>query len=359
MKSDMLMMINQHPFNQPELIQLADRKIRDDHTPVWEKSVFEFIRSWFDPSGSIIQYSSGTTGKSKKIILPKRSMWQSAENTCRFFDLKKGQTAVLCLPVDYIAGKMMIVRCLAGGLNLQLAEPRSKPDLRGIDNITFCAMVPLQVINTWSGPESPPAVQTLIIGGAEISRELEDLVRDIPVEVYATYGMAETCSHIALRKVNGENADSWYQALPGIDLETDTRNCLVIRAAYLPAAVVTHDVVELAGNGRFRWLGRYDNLINSGGIKIAPEEIESVIAQKYGMANALIGLPDIKLGQRLVLVMENIRDPKLEPVLKLELEQLLPPSVIPKSIIWIEKFPRNKAFKIDRPGLVDLVQAGV
>ena len=213
--------------------------------------------------------------------------------------------------MEYIAGKMMVVRSIVCGLNLYITEPRSKPDFNDIEEIDFCAMVPFQVTNTWMAKSVVPPIRILIIGGAEISKELENLVKDIPVEVYATYGMAETCSHIALRRINGPNPDKSYQALPGIKLETDQRNCLVIKAPYLPGPVITNDQVRLEGNGRFRWIGRFDNLINSGGIKVVPEEVESALADKTGIEFALIGLPDPKFGQRLVLVTEAKRKPLL------------------------------------------------
>jgi len=353
MKVDSLT-INHHTYSQQSLIELCDSKIRDVITPSWEKEVYGFILQWLDDSETIIQYSSGTTGKSKMIRLPKLAMIRSAESTCRFFKLTRGQTAVLCLPMEYIAGKMMVVRSMVCGLDLCIIEPRSKPAFQDMEKIDFCAMVPFQVINTWSSISNLPAIRILIIGGAEVSKELENLVRNIPVEVYATYGMAETCSHIALRRINGPQPETWYRTLPGIKIDTDQRDCLVILASYLPAPVITNDQVQLAGNGRFRWIGRFDNLINSGGIKVVPEEVESVLADKTGIECALIGLPDEKLGQRLVLVTEN-QDTQSDEAIRMELSGLIPPKLLPKNIIRIENFPRNSSFKIDRVKLARLV----
>jgi O-succinylbenzoic acid--CoA ligase len=347
MKIDSLT-IHNHTYSQHTLTELCDSKIRSDDTPIWEKEVYGFILQWLDDSDTIIQYSSGTTGKSKIIRLQKLAMVRSAESTCRFFNLTRGQTAALCLPIEYIAGKMMVVRSIVCGLNLYITEPKSKPDFPDIEKIDFCAMVPFQVTNTWPVKSDLPPIRILIIGGAEISKELENLVKDIPVEVYATYGMAETCSHIALRRINGSNPDKSYKALPGIKLETDQRNCLVIKTSYLPEPVITNDQVRLERNGRFRWIGRFDNLLNSGGIKVVPEEVESALADKTGIEFALIGLPDPKLGQRLVLVTEKNKEALSDEAIRTELALLIPAKLMPKDIIRIKKFPRNTSFKIER-----------
>jgi O-succinylbenzoic acid--CoA ligase len=346
--------INHQSFTRRELIDISASKIRDENTTAWEKAVYEFIHLWLNKSRVIVQYSSGTTGRSKKIRLRKESMVRSAEITCRYFKLKRGQNAMLCLPVEYIAGKMMVVRSFVGQLNLQLTEPRSRPDIMGGEDIHFCAMVPMQVMNTFSSGTIPP-IHKLIIGGAEITAELENLVIHVPVEIYATYGMAETCSHVAIRRINGPRPQPCYQALPGVRLETDERNCLVIKAGFLPAPVITNDQVEMEGTDRFRWIGRYDNLINSGGLKIVPEEVESVLTDKTGIACALISLPDEKTGQRLVVVVEMKKNPGVVPLILSELHKLLPVKIRPAEIAWIEKFPRNNVYKLDRRKLAEIV----
>ena len=347
--------IHSQTYNQQSLTELCNRKFSDKDTPLWEKEVYGFILQWLDDSDIIIQYSSGTTGKSKMIRLKKQDMVHSAENTCRFFSLTRGQSAGLCLPMEYIAGKMMVVRCIVAGLDLFITEPASKPVFQNTGMIDFCAMVPFQVMNSFSGKNSQPLIRILIIGGAEISKELESMVKESHTEVYSTYGMAETCSHIALKRINGRNPDKWYKTLPGIKIETDHRNCLVIKASYLPAPVITNDRVEIGGNGRFRWIGRFDNLINSGGIKVVPEEIESGLADKTGMEFALVGLPDPELGQRLVLVTEKNKETISDEEIRKQLMDMFPSKLIPKVIIRIEKFPRNNSFKIDRQALARLI----
>jgi O-succinylbenzoic acid--CoA ligase len=347
--------INGKRLTYKELQHTARQTARDDQVPDWERKVYRFIAEWLGNAEHIIQFSSGTTGKSKRISLPKQSMTASAENTCRFFDLKKGDAALLCLPVDYIAAKMMIVRSFVGGLNLLIREPRGIPDLSGPDSIDFCAMVPYQVMQSMAAHNHLDPVKKLIIGGAEISRELDMRLQNITTEVFATYGMAETCSHVAVRRVNGPFAEREYQALPGVDLEKDDRGCLVIRASYLPLPVVTNDLVEFTGPGSFKWMGRLDNLINSGGIKIIPEELENLVAEKTGLFCTCTGAPDPKLGQKLVMVFEKSTSHTTSTKLKAMLQDLLPVHYQPRHILHVDTIPRNMSMKVDRLRLSEMV----
>ncbi|MGD2036038.1 MAG: AMP-binding protein, partial [Bacteroidales bacterium] len=226
------LLLNNKIYPLEDIKDLCDGLLEDQSIPGWEKQVYEFILEWIDEKDYIIQESSGTTGKPKKLQIPKKSMIQSARHTCKVFDLKFGQNALLCLPVEYIAGKMMIVRAFTGGLNLLLAEPTSMPDMTGFGNIDFCAMVPLQVYNSLNSVEALRRINKLIIGGAEIRDELEVILRDLVIEVYATYGMAETCSHVAIRRLSGTKYERFYHAMPGVKFSVDDRNCLIIEASY-------------------------------------------------------------------------------------------------------------------------------
>jgi O-succinylbenzoic acid--CoA ligase len=269
--------IHNQTYNFKDLLAFSSDNIVSVNTHPWEKEIYRFIINWLSDTDYIVQYSSGTTGKPKEIRLPKISMMASSMNTCRYFNLEKDQSALLCMPVDYIAGKMMIVRSLAGELNLLLTAPRSVPEIDIHPSIDFCAMLPLQVTNLLACREDLGPIKKLIIGGAEISGKLEALVQKVPTDIYSTYGMTETSSHIALRRLNGLARQKDYQALPGVKLTGDERGCLVIETDYLPGRIVTNDLVKFTGPGFFTWLGRYDNLINSGGIKIVPEEVEAMI----------------------------------------------------------------------------------
>jgi len=345
------LLLNNKIYTLNDLSVLCDGKINDSSVPQWEKNIYSFILEWFDEKDYIEQRSSGTTGKSKNIRIPKESMILSAKNTCSLFELRFGQTALLCLPVDYIAGKMMIVRALVGGLNLLYTEPTSMPDLSGFRMIDFCAMVPLQAYNSLNSVETMRRIKKLIIGGAEIRDELEVMLRDLTIEVYATYGMAETCSHVATRRISGTAYERFYNAIPGVKFAVDDRGCLKIDTNFLKSEIITNDVVDLIDEKTFRWIGRYDNLINSGGIKIVPEEIETIVSKTTGLDCAIIGIPDEKLGQKMILILERGGSETTEEEIRTILDLELPKRFRPKEIIFVEELPRNHAFKVDRQQL--------
>ena len=320
----------------------------------WERDLYRFLLDWMDEGATILQRSSGTTGMRKDILLTKASMLGSARNTLDFFGLRPGDSALLCLPLDYIAGKMMVVRALAGGLDLILTDPSGNPPIpdRRVD---FCAMVPLQVANSLTAGAGLSRIGKLIIGGAEISAELEAALQVEPVEAWATYGMAETCSQVALRRVNGPQPESDFTAMKGVGLELDERGCLAIDAVWIGSRVQTNDIVRMTGPGVFRWLGRHDNLVNSGGVKIAPEELEALVAARLGRDCAMVGLPDALLGQRLVAVFEgDAQTPTMEELAE-ALGPELPRKALPKEIIRIATIPRNASFKMDRRALAALL----
>jgi len=340
--------INNRIYPVDSLNDLCETILEDRSKPEWEKKIYRFIQEWLDEKDYIIQNSSGTTGKNKEFKLSKKSMAISAQKTCSLFGLTFGQSIMLCLPIEYIAGKMVIVRAFTGGLNLQYTEPTSMPDISGFGKIDFCSMVPLQAYNSLNSIETLRRIKKLIIGGAEIREELEVMLRDLPNEVYATYGMAETCSHVAIRQISGTQHDRFFQAIPGVTFTVDDRGCLIIDTDYLDHTIITNDFVDLVDKTSFRWIGRYDSLINSGGVKIIPEEIESVVSKMTGLDCAVIGMADKKLGEKVVLVLEKgtseITEKELESLLKKE----LPKKFQPKEIIFVDELPRNHSFKVDR-----------
>jgi O-succinylbenzoic acid--CoA ligase len=348
------MIIHGRTFNPKELLAYSSDNIVSANTNPWEKEVFRFIINWLSDSDFIVQFSSGTTGKPKEIRLPKLSMIKSARITCKYLKIYQGDTALLCMPVEYVAGKMMIVRSLACGLNLLMTEPKSVPDIHISPRIDFCAMVPLQVSNLLMCNNDLSPIKNLLIGGAEINHDLEMQLRKVSTAVYATYGMAETSSHIAMKKLNLPDQQQSFMTLPGVRISKDSRGCLVINASYLPATVVSNDLVELTGSGSFNWLGRYDNLINSGGAKIVPEEVETLVMEKTMLECVALGLPDKKLGQKLVFAFEKDEVPDSFSTLKSDLENYLPRRWKPKELITVDKFPRNDALKIDRLKLTEM-----
>ncbi len=327
--------------------------MKQRNIPLWEKDIFTFIVDFLDDNDYIVQKSSGTTGKPKLLKLSKRAMLESARLTAQTLELKFSQKTLLCLPINYIAGKMMIVRALVAGLNLYWEEPTSMPSLARYGKIHFCSMVPLQVFNSFSNYEFFKNIDILLIGGAEIRNELKAMFREVLNRTYETYGMTETCSHIALRRISGENPDRYFKTLPGITVDIDNRNCLIINTPFLDEPITTNDIVELIDNKHFVWKARYDSLINTGGIKIKPEELEANISNLMELDFSIIGLPDEKLGQKIVLVIES-ETPVNEKELFELLRESLEPHLVPKKILYVKELPRNAAYKVERNRLQDM-----
>ena len=265
-----------------------------------------FLDEWNSPADSITVHTSGSTGKPKPMQAPKVFMEASARMTCRFLGLKAGDTALLCLPLRFIAGKMMAVRAQVAGLRLLACEPCGHP-LRGLaESPRFAAMVPLQVYNSLQVPEEAQllrGIRHLIIGGGAVDDALATRLKGFPNAVWSTYGMTETFSHIALRRLSGPQADEWYTPFQGVQLSLNAAGCLVITAPHIGChGLETHDIAEMDALGRFRILGRSDNTINCGGIKIQPEQVEDTL-HRHGLAEVLLTAePDAKFGESTVLL---------------------------------------------------------
>lgn len=273
----------------------------------------DFLSQWRSASPVMEVRTSGSTGAPKIISVEKSRMLASARMTCDFLGLRPGDNALLCMPLDYIAGKMMVVRSLERQMRLLCVEPSGHPLCRsnmqvlepapgcGIPDIDLAAMVPLQVWNTLQVPEEKEAlcrhVRHLIIGGGHIPPELEKELCALPVQAWSSYGMTETLSHIALRRMG----EKYYSPLPGIRLEQDGDGCLVIDApALCPGRLVTNDIAEFSDACHFHILGRRDNTVCSGGIKIQIEEVEAWL-HAHGLRDvAVTWRPDARLGQALV-----------------------------------------------------------
>lgn len=269
-------------------------------------SLEEFLAEWRNDRPTVLVHTSGSTGKPKPMLAEKRRMEASARITCGFLGLHEGDTALLCMPLDYIAGKMMVVRALTCGLRLIAVEPCGMPSWEG--DIDFAAMVPLQVWNLLHDAEGRERLQTirhLIIGGGAIDNALARMLMGLPSQVWSTYGMTETLSHIALRKLNGPGASEWYTPFDGVHISLNAEGCLVIDAPLVhDGALVTNDIAELE-HGRFRILGRKDNVVCSGGIKIQIEEVERLLRTHLDVPFMVTKAPDEKLGELLVLLTES------------------------------------------------------
>ena len=346
-------------FTLEALLDYSKKQSKDLSLPQWRRDVSSFIALFLDSKNSkIIQKSSGSTGDPKSFTLSREAMCLSAERTLRYLNLERGDLALLALPIHYIAGKMMVVRALVGGLDLVLTEPSSRPlkDLLGV--IDFAAMVPLQVEESLQGGDSLEQISKLIIGGGELHpttrKRLASMVRP---EVYETFGMTETYTHFALKRINGPDPQSDFKLLEGVKIRLDSRDCLEVEVSGITSgALHTNDLVELnmAGDG-FTWQGRFDNLINSGGIKIIPELLEEQVREAIGHDCIVLSEPDRKLGHRLVLLVEfEGSDPPINRWLEL-LRGRLSAYEIPRRVMIVHTLPRNPSMKPDRTSALRLL----
>ena len=276
-------------------------------------TVEEFLAQWNDTSDVIEVHTSGSTGKPKRLLVEKQRMVNSARITCDFLGLKEGDSALLCMPLDYIAGKMVVVRSQVSHLHLISVMPSSHPLKDVTQPIDFAAMVPLQVYSSLQEPaerERLMSIRHLIIGGGAIDDSLESQLQQFPNAVWSTYGMTETLSHIALRRISGENSSLWYSPLDGVDVSLSSDSCLEIYAPQVnPEKLHTNDIAELRtlpdGSKEFRILGRKDNVIDSGGIKIQAEEVERLLRPHLSCGFMITKVSDARLGEAVTLLVES------------------------------------------------------
>ncbi|MEM9144337.1 MAG: AMP-binding protein [Bacteroidota bacterium] len=318
----------------------------------FERSMGDFLLDWLDDSPTLTVSTSGSTGSPKKMLLQKTHMRNSALATGNFLDLSYGDSALLCLPLDYIAGKMMLVRAMVWGLALDYVAPSSHPLSLTQKSYDFCAMIPMQLKNTLSHLER---VKTIIVGGAPVSSDLQARIPQGKNRIFETYGMTETVSHVAARLLNPDT-DSMaispknpsFKALPEVTFSTDKRNCLVLSAPSVSETeIVTNDIVNLISPTEFQWLGRLDNIINSGGIKLVPEQIEAKLSALLDTRFFVAGVPDADLGQKVILVLEGEGD--TDDILeRIRTSGTLDSFEIPKKIYGIPKFALTETGKIHR-----------
>ncbi len=357
-------LLNGKPYLKNDLILLAQGGLADQKSPDWEKSIFTFLLNWLDDNNHIEVKTSGSTGAPRNVLIQKQFMVNSALKTGVFLNLKKGNNALLCLPAEYIAGKMMLVRAMALSLNLTLSEPTSNPLKRRIEEFDFVAMIPTQVHEIFKEPDGDRklnSIKNLIIGGAPLPLALRKTIQQLSNKSYLTYGMTETVTHIAMEKLNGVDADGWLHTLPGISVSADASGRLIIDAPEITESKVkTNDLVKIRNERTFKVIGRSDNLIISGGINIIPEEIENKIAHLMNafpwVSFIVSSIPDEKLGELAVLVIEGkLPEPALQNDLLLQCSEELPKHQHPKQIFFLETFPRTGNQKVDRRRIRELI----
>ncbi|RED23614.1 O-succinylbenzoic acid--CoA ligase [Flavobacterium cutihirudinis] len=332
--------LNGYHLNAKDLCRVGYSFIKEGDA--YERAIGEFFLDWFDKKDYIEMTTSGTTGLPKLVRLEKQAMIQSALATGDFFGLKPGDRALLCLPTQFIAGKMMLVRSLILGLDIDVISPSTEPFAYNSKQYDFAAMVPLQVQNSIDKLSN---VKKLIIGGAKIDSALEAKLIPLNLEIYETYGMTETITHIAAKKV-GERA---FSILPNVRIETDDRGCLVIFVSSISEEpIVTNDLVELVNEKQFVFLGRIDNVINSGGVKLIPEQIEAKLTGRIENRFFVTGIPDTVLGEKLILVIEGEKYD-----FSADFFDVLGKFEKPKEIVFVPKFKENENGKLLRKPSLD------
>lgn len=345
-----MLQLNNKIYTKQQLQNLSTKT----HKTAWELSFWNFIKTWLDDNSFIEVKTSGSTGTPKIIRLDKKRMVASAKATGNFFDLKPNDKALLCLPCDYIAGKMMVVRAMVLGLNLYSVEPNGNP-LESVANegFQFGAMIPLQVLNSLQNqPNRFNQIEKVIIGGGVVDNSLLQKLQTCENQCFATYGMTETITHVAVKTLNGTHKTNFYNALENVEFSQDERQCLIIDAPYLSDnQIITNDIINLHSKSSFEWLGRFDNVINTGGIKVNPENIESKIANFIKTDFFIAAENDDKLGSQVILLIEESVEKEGEidlKLLKIHLKSVLSKFEMPKKIYVLPRFERTETGKIQR-----------
>lgn len=319
----------------------------------------EFLNEWNNSSDKILVHTSGSTGKPKPIWVEKQRMKASAEMTCDFLGLKSGDTALLCMPLDYIAGKMVVVRSIIRHLNLIDIKPSGHP-LKDIKvPPVFAAMVPMQVYNSMQVANELnilKGIKHLIIGGGSIDDNMASILRDFPNAVWSTYGMTETLSHIALRRLSGDKASEWYTPFNNVSISLNDEGCLIINAPTVcPNLLDTNDRAIIDKDGRkFRIIGRKDNVINSGGIKIQIEEIEKTLKSYISIPYLITKKKDNKFGEIVVMLIKSENSPIT--TIKEICEKVLPKYYQPRLYIQVDNIPMTETGKPSRAEAIKIAE---
>jgi len=332
-------------YHYPDITRLA-RQYQDEES--FRGDLWRFLAEWFDEKETVAGMTSGSTGTPKEMPLEKSRMRYSAGLTCSFLGLKPGDTALLAMPLQYVGSKMMVVRALVTGLDLRYVTPSSRPLREDRPAPDFAAMTPMQVAATLEHPDEAGRlrrIRHLIIGGGAINAWLKERLLDFPLAVWSTYGMTETLSHIALRRLNGPEASDWYTPFHGVGLSLSPEGTLVIDTPRLCAGqLVTNDIAEFNRDGRFRILGRKDNVINSGGVKVQIEVAEEMLRPHIAWPFMITSAPDAIKGDQVVLLIEGETSPELLSACK----SVLPRYWAPVHALPVKSLPLTGSGKPDR-----------
>lgn len=321
------------------------------------KNVIAFCLEWLSGKSSFVVTTSGSTGAPKEITLTRDQLETSARLTARALNLQAGMNALLCLDPTLIAGKMMLVRSFVSKMSVIAVEPAANPlvSLNAQTKIDFAAMVPYQVNAILkSGGASMNNIDTLIIGGGAVAPLMRHELQRLRTKCYATYGMTETVTHVALQSLNGPGSKDYFEALPDIHLSVDGRGCLTIQAAHLGSTpIVSNDIVEMVGPNKFNWLGRWDNVINTGGVKVIPENVERAMFRTFRALDInnrfmLCGTPHSAFGEQVTLIIEGELSNESLGRLESSLAASLDRYQRPRAVLFAKQFAETTNGKVDR-----------
>jgi len=338
---------NGEHYNFNTLKNLAQKLLESEQS--YSKDIAEFLLQWQESTTIIALKTSGSTGLPKTIIMEKQAMVNSATATGEHFNLQPTNTTLLCLPAHYIAGKMMLVRALVLGLELDSIEPKSHLKIDIKKHYVFSAIVPLQLEKNLDNLEN---IKTVIVGGAKVSSALKSKIQDLKTTVFETYGMTETVSHIAVRQLNNVSKPAHFKTLPNIEISQNAKDCLIINAPRISKnQIVTNDVVKIHSKTEFEWLGRADTIINSGGVKIFPEQVENILNNKISSRFFIASEEDKTLGEFVILIIESDKI-EITDALFSELNSFSKP----KKTYFLDKFVETSSGKIQRKKTLQLLK---
>jgi len=339
------MLIDFNQIQTPAQLQKLFKKFSKN----WQQKILHFANTILHNDVKINIQTSGSTGLPKKLVFTKNQLMASAKLTGEYFKFSSKKTILLCLSPDHIAGKMMIARAIYWKMKLLCTKQTANSLADLWQNLYFTSLVPYQlehILNT--NPNKLRLIDNILVGGSPIHYNLFNKLKKISTNFYESFGMTETLSHIAIKKLNGENVEKYFTTLPSINIQIDKNDCLITEVPYLNNPIHTNDIVQIIKKNKFNWLGRKDNLINSGSIKLLPELLEEKIKHLLDIPYFFTSSPDKLLGEKLVLVIEDKGDKIDEAVLFHQLKSHLPKYEVPKQIIKLKKICRTKNGKTKR-----------
>lgn len=317
-----------------------------------------FINEWNSSKNNIQVHTSGSTGVPKELTLSREMLIHSALRTNHFFNINSESLLYSCVGPQFIGGKMMYVRANIANAQFFAETPSNRPILNVPhgETIDLLAVVPSQMINILARKNDLPIIKNILIGGSAINESLRAEIACSGLRCYETYGMTETASHIALRRISVTDSKP-FELLPGISISSDERDCLIINLKEDNIEVHTHDIVEIVNDSEFFIHGRIDNVINTGGRKIIVEQLESKLFKLLQNPVALTSLSDRKWGEKLIAIIET--ETVLDAAqIRTALKRDLLPHEIPKEFIFVNKLPRTLNGKIDRNALLKFDKMG-